>query len=88
MHAAFGISRAAGKKGTAGSEPVWKDLRLEELLKGTTGEGPGGGASGGKKEGGGGMLEEFKAEGAVAGVGRTLQGRRRAEGTAGGRLRG
>lgn len=50
QHAAFGIRAATGDK----KEPVWKDLRLEELLKGfkeeqapTYGNGTGVGAGAG-----------------------------------------
>jgi hypothetical protein len=89
MHAAFGIQRAAAARGKGEG---WRDLGLEKLLEGKGGEGMnggGGGKVGSAREGGDALLEGFRREGqAGAVVGRTLQTRRRAEGTAGARLRG
>lgn len=95
MHAAFGITRAAMMKGKG---EAWRDLGLEKLLEGSgfgsgglgSGSGNGIGGVGSRILGDGeGLLEGFRREGQAGGaVGRTLQTRRRAEGTTGARLRG
>jgi hypothetical protein len=94
MHAAFGIQRAAAQRGKAEG---WRDLGLEKLLEGKmeggngagSSFGGGGGRLGNAREGGDPLLEGFRRGGqAGASVGRTLQTRRTAEGTAGARLRG
>ncbi|KAE9970382.1 hypothetical protein EG328_006306 [Venturia inaequalis] len=94
MHAAFGITRAAMMRaGGKGEGEVWRDLGLERLLEGDMKGGSGretGGSGGARVVGDGvGLLEGFRREGQAGGaVGRTLQTRRRAEGTTGARLRG
>lgn len=88
MHAAFGIQRAAAQRGKGEG---WRDLGLEKLMEGGIGVGANGGkvGSGSKREGGDALLEGFRREGQdSANVGRTLQTRRRVDGSAGARLRG
>lgn len=76
QHAAFGIKAAIKKQNEAGGEPRWRDLRLEELVRGIaegqSNGGAGSGAAGGGAGAGSGnvgvMLRARRAAGGAAGV--------------------
>jgi hypothetical protein len=79
QHAAFGIKAAIKKQNEGGEQPRWRDLRLEELVRGIA-EGQSNGGAGSGAVGG----EGIGGAGAGSGnVGVVLRARRAAGGAAG-----